>query len=181
MRIVVLGTGGVGGYFGGRLAHAGKDVTFIARGAMLDALRTRGLRVDSINGDLVLPNVNATDDPSAIGKVDAVLVCVKSWQVRAAVESIRPAIGDDTIIVPLENGMEAPDDIAAAAGREHAAGGLCGLVSFVVAPGHVHAGIWTLSRGVQHQSVLVVQTRVVLRAVPHARCRLRRQGTDPVG
>jgi 2-dehydropantoate 2-reductase len=137
MRIVVLGTGGVGGYFGGRLAQAGKDVTFIARGAMLDALRTRGLRVDSINGDFVLPNVNATDDPSSIGRADAVLVCVKSWQVREAVESIRPAIGDDTIIVPLENGMEAPDDIAAAAGREHAAGGLCGLVSFVVAPGHV--------------------------------------------
>jgi 2-dehydropantoate 2-reductase len=137
MRIVVLGTGGVGGYFGGRLAHAGKDVTFIARGVMLDALRTRGLRVDSINGDLYLPNVNATDDPSSIGKVDAVLVCVKSWQVREAVESICPAIGDDAIIVPLENGMEAPDDIAAAAGREHAAGGLCGLVSFVIAPGHV--------------------------------------------
>ena len=137
MRIVVLGTGGVGGYFGGRLAHAGKDVIFIARGAMLDALRTRGLRVDSINGDFVLPQVNATDDPSSIGRADAVLVCVKSWQVREAVESIRPAIGDDTIVVPLENGMEAPDDIAAAAGREHAAGGLCGLVSFVVAPGHV--------------------------------------------
>jgi 2-dehydropantoate 2-reductase len=137
MRIVVLGTGGVGGYFGGRLAHAGKDVIFIARGAMLDALRTHGLRVDSINGDFVLPQVNATDDPSSIGKADAVLVCVKSWQVREAVESIRPAIGDDTIIAPLENGMEAPDDIAAAAGREHAAGGLCGLVSFVVAPGHV--------------------------------------------
>jgi 2-dehydropantoate 2-reductase len=137
MRIVVLGTGGVGGYFGGRLAQAGKDVTFIARGAMLDALRTRGLRVDSINGDFMLPSVNATDDPSSIGKADAVLVCVKSWQVREAVESIRPSIGDDTIIVPLENGMEAPDDIAAGAGREHAAGGLCGLVSFVVTPGHV--------------------------------------------
>ena len=104
---------------------------------MLDALLTRGLRVDSINGDFSLPRVDATDDPSSIGKADAVLVCVKSWQVRDAVESIRPAIGDDSIIVPLENGMEAPDDIAAAAGREHAAGGLCGLVSFVVAPGHV--------------------------------------------
>src|SRR5947199_246353 len=79
----------------------------------------------------------ATDDPSSIGKADAVLVCVKSWQVREAVESIRPAIGGDTIIVPLENGMEAPDHIAAAAGREHAAGGLCGLVSFVVAPGYI--------------------------------------------
>src|SRR6185436_13835489 len=92
---------------------------------------------DSINGDIALPKVNATDDASSIGKADAVLVCVKSWQVRDAVEAIRPAVGDDTIVVPLENGMEAPDDIAAVLGARHAAGGLCGLVSFVVAPGHV--------------------------------------------
>lgn len=137
MRIVVLGAGGVGGYFGGRLAQAGADVTFLVRGATLQALRTRGLRVDSIKGDIELPKVNATDDAASIGKMDAVLVSVKSWQVREACASIRPAVGENTIVVPLENGMEAPDDIAAILGPECAAGGLCGLVSFVVAPGHI--------------------------------------------
>ena len=138
MRIAILGAGGVGGYFGGRLAHAGNDdIVFIARGATLEALRTSGLRVESINGHFEVPKVNATDDPSSIAKVDAVLVCVKAWQVREAVESIRPIIADDTIIVPLENGMEAADDIANAAGKQHAAGGTCGLVSFVVEPGHI--------------------------------------------
>jgi 2-dehydropantoate 2-reductase len=137
MRIVVLGVGGVGGYFGGRLANAGNDVVFFARGATLEALRTNGLRVDSINGDFVVPRVNATDDASSIGNTDAVLVCVKAWQVRDAVALIRPAVGDDTIVVPMENGMEAPDDVAAILGSQHAAGGLCGIVSFVVAPGHV--------------------------------------------
>jgi 2-dehydropantoate 2-reductase len=137
MRIVVLGAGGIGGYFGGRLANGGVDLTFMARGATLDALRTRGLRVDSINGDIHLPRVNATDDASTIGKADAVLVCVKAWQVREACESVRAAVGDDTIVVPLQNGMEAPDDIASVLGAPHAAGGLCGLVSFVVAPGHI--------------------------------------------
>src|ERR1043166_4188983 len=96
MRIVVLGAGGVGGYFGGRLAHAGTDITFFARGATLDALRTRGLRVESIKGDIEVPKVNATDDATSIGKVDAVLLAVKSWQVRDACASIRDAVGDDT-------------------------------------------------------------------------------------
>src|SRR4051812_12533827 len=138
MRIAVVGAGGVGGYFGGRLAQAGTDdVVFIARGATLEALRKRGLRVESINGDFALAKVNATDDAASIGTVDAVLVCVKAWQVREAVESIRPALAADTIIVPLENGLEAPDDIAGAAGKQHAVGGTCGLVSFVVEPGHI--------------------------------------------
>lgn len=137
MRIVVVGAGGIGGYFGGRLAAGGVDVTFLVRGATLDALRSRGLRVDSINGDIELPKVNATDDASTIGKAGAVLLCVKAWQVRDAAESVRAAIGENTIVVPLQNGMEAPDDIAAVLGAPHAAGGLCGLVSFVVRPGHI--------------------------------------------
>jgi 2-dehydropantoate 2-reductase len=142
MRIVVLGVGGVGGYFGGRLAQAGNDVTFFARGATLEALRTRGLRVDSIKGDFELPAVNATDDPTSIKDAEAILVAVKAWQIREAAESIRRAVGPDTMIVPLENGMEAPDDLAAVLGRENVLGGLCGLVSFVVAPGHIrHIGV----------------------------------------
>jgi 2-dehydropantoate 2-reductase len=141
MRIAIVGAGGVGGYFGGRLAQAGADVVFIARCATLDALRSRGLRVDSINGDFEVAKVNATDDASSVGNVDAVLIAVKAWQVREAAESIRPLVGAGTIVVPLENGMEAPDDLTAALGRDHVLGGLCGIVSFVVAPGHIrHIG-----------------------------------------
>ena len=138
MRIAVIGVGGVGGYFGGRLAKADPENTFfIARGATLAALRTKGLRVDSINGDIVLPRVNATDDPRTIGPVDAVLLAVKTSNLPAALESARPLLGPDTIVVPLENGIEAPEQIAAALGRKHAAGGLCALISFIVEPGHI--------------------------------------------
>jgi 2-dehydropantoate 2-reductase len=141
MRIAVIGAGGVGGYFGGRLAAAGIDTTFIVRGATLDALRTRGLRVDSVDGDFTVERVQATDDPRTIGVVDAVLVAVKAWQVADAAEMIRPIVGDDTIVVPLENGMEAPEQLARILGASHALGGLCGIVSYIVEPGHIrHAG-----------------------------------------
>jgi len=138
MRFAVIGAGGVGGYFGGKLAHGGADVVFIVRGKTLDALRTNGLRVDSINGDFVLPQVNATDDPKAAGPVDVVLLAVKTSQIPEVLESIAPLIGNETAVIPLENGMDAPEQIAAAVGREHAMGGLCAIVSFIVAPGHIH-------------------------------------------
>lgn len=135
MKIAVVGAGGVGGYFGGRLAHAGIDTTFIARGATLDALRTRGLRVDSIKGDFVVERVSATDAPAE--KVDAVLMAVKAWQLPDAARSIVPILKDDTMVVPLENGIDAPDVLAGIVGRERVLGGLCAIVSFLVAPGHV--------------------------------------------
>lgn len=135
MRVAVIGVGGVGGYFGGRLAHSGVDVTFIARGATLDALRTRGLRAESTYGDFALERVNATDKPAEI--VDAILVCVKAWQIPDAVARVKPIIGPDTIVVPLENGIDAPDVLASLVGREHVLGGLCGIVSFIVEPGHI--------------------------------------------
>lgn len=142
MRIVVFGTGGVGGYFGGRLAQAGEDVTFIARGAMLEALVTRGLRVDSIKGDFTVGRVRATDHPSAAGHADVILVCVKAWQVPEVAALMAPLLGPDTIAIPLENGLEAPEQLAAVLGAEHTGGGLCGIVSFVAGPGHIrHAGI----------------------------------------
>jgi 2-dehydropantoate 2-reductase len=141
MRIAVAGAGGVGGYFGAKLAAAGEDVTFLARGRTLEALRTGGMRVDSIKGDFTLERVNATDDPSSIGTVDAVIVAVKAWQVAALAPTLRPLLGPDTIVIPLENGIDAPDELAAALGRDHVGGGLCGIVSFVVEPGHIrHAG-----------------------------------------
>ena len=89
MRIAVFGSGGVGGYFGGRLAQAGQDVTFIARGKHLEALRANGLRVDSIAGDFKLEKVQATDQPSEVGVVDYVICCVKAWQVPAAAKAMK--------------------------------------------------------------------------------------------
>ena len=135
MRIAVVGVGGVGGYFGGKLAAAGEDVTFIARRPF------ETLRVDSVKGDFVVERPRVTTDPATAGKVDAVLMCVKAWQLPEATRSIVPLLGDDTVVVPLENGMEAPEQIAAIAGRAHAAGGLCGIIAFLLAPGHIrHTG-----------------------------------------
>jgi len=142
MRIAVFGTGAVGGYFGGRLAQAGEDVVFIARGAQLQALRERGLRVESPKGDFSVHPAQATGDPAQVGTVDAVLVGVKAWQVPEAAEAMRPLVGPDTFVVPLQNGVEAPGQLAAVLGAEYVLGGLCRIVSFLVEPGHVrHAGL----------------------------------------
>ncbi|MHC4511647.1 MAG: 2-dehydropantoate 2-reductase [Planctomycetota bacterium] len=137
MRIAIFGTGGVGGYFGGRLAQAGQDVVFIARGKHLEAMRTHGLRVDSINGDFTVRPVEATDDPATVGIVDVILVGVKAWQVPEAAEAMRPMVGSETFVVPLQNGVEAPSQLAAVLGRDHVLGGLCGLMTFIVEPGHI--------------------------------------------
>jgi 2-dehydropantoate 2-reductase len=141
MRIAVFGAGGVGGYFGGRLAQAGEPVVFIARGAHLQALRARGLRVESVAGDFTVSPVVATDDPAAAGTVDAVLVCVKAWQVPEAARALVPMLREDSFVVPLENGVDAADQLAAVVGPARVVGGLCRIVSFVAGPGHIrHAG-----------------------------------------
>jgi len=141
MRIAIFGTGSIGGYFGGRLSQAGEDVIFIARGEHLNAMLAQGLRVESINGDFVVQPIQATDDPSKIGKVDMVLVGVKAWQVSEAAEAIRPMIGPETFVLPLQNGLEAPVQLSAVLGDQHVLGGLCGLFCYVAGPGHiVHAG-----------------------------------------
>lgn len=142
MRIAIFGTGAVGGYFGGRLAEAGADVSFIARGEQLNALRREGLRVTSPEGDLHLPSVRATDDPAEIGPVDIVLVGVKAWQVSEAAEAIRPMIGPATAALPLQNGVEAARQLAESLGVEHALGGLCKIAARIASPGHiVHMGV----------------------------------------
>jgi 2-dehydropantoate 2-reductase len=137
VKIAVIGAGGVGGYFGGRLAQAGIDTTFIVRGATLDALRTRGLRVDSVKGDFVLERVQATMDPLEVGPVDAILLAVKAWQVPEAATNLGPLLGPETMVVPLENGIDAPDVLSAIVGRERTLGGLCAIVSYIVMPGHI--------------------------------------------
>ncbi len=142
MRIAVYGTGGVGGYFGGRLAQAGESVVFIARGAHRDAIRRDGLKVESIAGDFEVKPAEATDDPAVAGPVDVVLVCVKAWQVPEIAPSLLPLLRDDSVVVPLENGVEAADQIAAVVGPERVLGGLCKIVSFVAGPGRIrHAGV----------------------------------------
>jgi 2-dehydropantoate 2-reductase len=137
MRIAVMGTGAVGGYFGGRLAQAGEEVVFIARGENLRALREKGLRVDSINGDFSIRDARATDDPSQIGTVDYVILGVKTWQVADAAQALRPLIGPDTCVLPLQNGVEAAGHLSSVLGPEHVIGGLCQLVAFVIEPGHI--------------------------------------------
>lgn len=137
----MFGAGGVGGYFGGRLAQAGESVVFIARGTHLRALRERGLRVDSLSGDFSVSPVEATDDPASVAAVDAALVCVKAWQVPEAARALLPMLRADSFVVPLENGVEAADQLAAVVGPERVVGGLCRIVSFVAGPGHIrHVG-----------------------------------------
>ncbi|MFQ6088044.1 MAG: 2-dehydropantoate 2-reductase [Candidatus Methanofastidiosia archaeon] len=141
MRIAVFGAGAVGGYFGGRLAQAGEEVVFIARGEHFQALRSHGLRVDSVKGDFVLRSVQVTDDPSQVGVVDVVLLGVKSWQVPEAAQAMRPLVGPNTFVVPLQNGVEAPAQLVAVLGAKHVLGGLAKIISFKVGPGHIrHAG-----------------------------------------
>jgi 2-dehydropantoate 2-reductase len=142
MRVAVFGTGGVGGYFGGRLAEAGHDVFFLARGAHLEAMRRDGLHVDSIAGDFVVRPARAFENPSEVGPVDVVLVAVKAWQVPDAGRAMAPLLGPETFVVPLENGVEAADQLAAAVGEDRVLGGLCKVLSFVAGPGHIrHTGV----------------------------------------
>ena len=142
MRIAVFGTGGVGGYFGGRLAQAGEEVAFIARGEHLRAMQTQGLRVESIKGDFALAHVQATDNPAQLGVVDVVFVCVKTWQLPLAAPSLHPLIGPDTCVVPLQNGLEAATQLAAVLRLEAVVGGTCGIYSFISEPGCIrHVGL----------------------------------------
>ena len=142
LRIAVFGTGGVGGYFGGRLAEAGFDVVFIARGEHLQAIRERGLRVESVKGDFVVHPAQATDNPAEVGPVDAVLVTTKAWQLPAAAQAMRPLVGPQTMVVPLLNGVEAPDILAEILGPEPVLGGLCKISAFRAAPGVIrHVGV----------------------------------------
>ncbi len=142
MRIAIFGAGAVGGYFGGRLAQAGEDVVLIARGEHLRALKSKGLYLESIAGDATIDPVQATDDPTTIGLVDAVLVSVKAWQVPAAAAAMGPIVGPETFVVPLENGVEAPTQLADVLGPERVLGGLCKIIAKLSEPGVIdHTGI----------------------------------------
>lgn len=137
MRIAIFGSGGVGGYFGGRLAAAGEDVTFLARGAHLTALQTEGLRITSPNGDVHIPKVQATDRPQAVGPVDVVLFTVKLYDVDASAATLSPLIGPDTVVITLQNGVDAMDMVSTHVGSQHVAGGAAYIVAVIDKPGHI--------------------------------------------
>jgi 2-dehydropantoate 2-reductase len=135
MRIAVIGAGGVGGYFGARLQAAGADIWFVARGAHLAALQSRGLRLESPKGNLHLPQINATDDARAIGPVDLVLLTVKMYDLEAGAAALHPLIAPDTAVVTLQNGVEAVDIVARHVGREHVVGGVAYVAAVISEPG----------------------------------------------
>jgi 2-dehydropantoate 2-reductase len=135
MRIAVFGSGGVGGYFGGRLARHGHDVVFIARGAHLEALRATGLRIISPLGDVHLRSVAAVGDPAPAGQADVVLLTVKMYDLEEAASRLSPLLGPDTAVVTLQNGVEAPDIVARHVGRAHVAGGVAYVAAVVEQPG----------------------------------------------
>lgn len=141
MRIAIFGTGGAGGYFGARLARSGEEVTFIARGKHLEAMRENGLRVDSVLGDFVVHPVQTTGDPVQVGIVDVVILGVKAMQVKTVLQALHPLVGPETMIVPLQNGVEAAGQIAKEFGDRNVVGGLAKIISFKVGAGHIrHAG-----------------------------------------
>jgi 2-dehydropantoate 2-reductase len=135
MRIAVVGAGGVGGAFGAALAKAGADVTFIARGAHLAAMKRDGLKIQSPRGDTHLVPTQATDNPAEIGVVDIVLFCVKLWDVESAGAAIKPLVGPDTAVIPLQNGIDAAERLLPILGPKSVMGGVAQISASIVAPG----------------------------------------------
>jgi 2-dehydropantoate 2-reductase len=135
MRIAVVGAGGVGGGFGAALAKAGADVTFIARGAHLAAMKAKGLRIEGGRGETHLVPTQATDDPKTVGPVDVVLFCVKLWDVESAGEHIKPLVGPDTAVIPLQNGIDAPERLVPILGAKAVMGGVAQISASIVEPG----------------------------------------------
>ncbi len=138
MKIAVYGTGGVGGYFGAQLALSGQEVTFIARGEHLQAIRENGLHLQT-DQDTVVVNAKATDDPKEINTVDLVIVGVKTWQVKEAAQSIKNMIGSNTLVLPLQNGVEAAIELSKVLGEKHVLKGLCKSLSWIIKPGWIRS------------------------------------------
>lgn len=141
MRIAIMGSGGVGGYFGARLAESGQDVAFVARGAHLAAMQAEGLRVVSQRGDVHLHPVRTTSDPATIGPVDHVFFTVKLWDTDEAARQVRPLLGPHTAVISFQNGVEANDVLAGVLGREHLMGGAAYISAIIDRPGVIkHTG-----------------------------------------
>lgn len=141
MRVAIMGAGGVGGYYGARLARAGHDVHFVARGAHAAAMRGRGLLVRSDAGDVRLDRVDVVEIPKEIGSADLVVVAVKLWDTGDAARAIAPLVGAGTTVISLQNGVEKDDEIAAVVGRDCLVGGLTYIIARIAEPGViVHSG-----------------------------------------
>ena len=139
MKIAMMGSGGVGGFFGGRLAHAGYDVSFVARGAHLAAMRERGLTIENEpQGNIQVPRVRATDDPAAIGPVDIVVVSVKLWDTEKAARQIRPLLGPRTGVLSLQNGVVKDDILRRELGEPPVMGGVGYVATHISRPGVIH-------------------------------------------
>ena len=137
MRIAVIGTGGIGGPYGAALTKAGADVTFVARGTHLAAMRENGLRVEGDRGETHIRPAQATDDIASIGTVDFVLSCVKLWDVEEGAEQIRPIVGPHTAVIPLQNGIDAAERMIRILGDKPVMGGMAFVTGTIVAPGVV--------------------------------------------
>ena len=139
MRIAIMGSGGLGGLYGGRLAHAGYDVTFVARGAHLAAMKEQGLLLESeAHGDVHIPRVQVTTDPGSIGVVDYVLLAVKLWDTEAAVQSIRPIVGPQTAVLSLQNGVTKDDILRGQVGADAVMGAVAYVATHLARPGVIH-------------------------------------------
>jgi 2-dehydropantoate 2-reductase len=141
MRVAIFGAGGAGGFFGALLCKAGEDVVVIARGEHLEAIRENGLRINSIDGDFVVRPRVATDSPEDIGPVDMILLGVKAWQVPEVAPSLSPMLGPETVVLPLQNGVETANHLVTALGENHVLGGLAKIISYKSGPGEIrHVG-----------------------------------------
>jgi len=139
-RFAVLGAGGVGGYFAAVLSRAGYSVSVVARGTHLEAIRRNGLRISSPKGDFTVAVANASDRPEEIGPVDAVILAVKAWQVSAAANTMRPLLAPHTKVLPLQNGVEASQQLEQVLGPQHPLLGLCRIIASVESPGYIRHG-----------------------------------------
>jgi 2-dehydropantoate 2-reductase len=183
MRFAILGSGAVGGYFGAKLARAGQDVTFIARGAHLEAIRTKGLQIRSAKlGDFVV-RAPAESDTTKIGPVDVAIVSVKAYDNPTALPMLKPMIGPDTVVLTLQNGVDSADDVAAVAGESHVLGGTTYVATALEGPGlivqtgvhrsiifgEVFAGRGRVTPRVQAIADVMAAADIVTTAVPDAR------------
>jgi len=135
LRIAIMGAGGIGGFYGARLAQAGHDVTFITRGEHLKALRARGLSLAGPDGDVQLPGISATDDPGTIEPVDVVLFCVKLFDTEDAARAIAPLLASGGVCITLQNGVDGPERIGAIVGKDKVMGGIAFVSAVIEAPG----------------------------------------------
>jgi 2-dehydropantoate 2-reductase len=138
MKVLIVGTGGVGGYFGGRMAKAGHDVTFIARGDHKKAMEENGLEVKSINGDFSLDKVTVTDSIAEVATPDLVIISVKAWQVKDIAAQLKGVIADHTMVLPLQNGVLASDELKEELPEKNVLAGLCRIISKIDGPGKIH-------------------------------------------